>query len=54
MTLRQRIIVAARRQEDDIGDCAMIAEMEWGYWVGGTVYVSKSEVIPNQKQGCYR
>lgn len=42
-TLREACIMAARKHDPDIGDDAMIAPMEWGYWVGST-YVSKEEV----------
>jgi hypothetical protein len=37
----RKIIAAAQEQDPDIGDSAMIVEMEWGYWVGGDIYVPK-------------
>jgi len=40
---RAQIIAAARRQDPDIGDDAMIAPMEWGYWIG-SIYVSKDQI----------
>lgn len=43
MNLRQAILSEARKQDPEIGDGAMIAEMEWGYWIG-EVYVKKTEV----------
>lgn len=30
---------------DCINDNAMIAEMEYGYWVGTSIYVSKENVL---------
>ena len=45
LSLHERIIIAARRLGADVGHGAMIAEMEWGYWVGGgACYVSKTDV----------
>ena len=41
---RANIIAAARKQDKDIGDNAMIAEGEWGYWVGGSIYVTNEAV----------
>lgn len=41
---RQQIIVAAKIQCSDIGDEAIIVPMEWGYWVGGSFYVSHAEL----------
>jgi hypothetical protein len=38
---REEIIAKARLQDPDIGDNAMITEMEYGYWVGASVYVAK-------------
>ena len=44
MTLREAIIKCAKRQDDSIGDDAMITQVEWGFWVGSSIYVSKGEV----------
>ena len=44
MHTRQQIITAARLQDPNIGDEAMIAPMEWGYWIGTTIYVSKDHL----------
>ena len=41
---REDIIAEARKECPDIGDGAMIAEMEWGYWVGASVYVDKEKL----------
>jgi hypothetical protein len=43
MTEQQKIIAAARKRDSKIGDNAMIACGEWGYWVG-SIYVSKKEI----------
>ena len=40
----EQIVKAARMKDNDIGDEPMIAPTEWGYWVGGSIYVSKEEV----------
>ena len=40
---REQIITAARLQDPEIGDNAMIASGEWGYWIG-SIYVSKADV----------
>jgi len=40
---RTDIIACARKQDHEVGDEAMIAEMEWGYWIG-SIYVSKADV----------
>lgn len=44
MTVGQAIIACARRQDPGIGDDAMIAEGEYGYWVGARIYVSKAAI----------
>lgn len=44
MNTRAQIIATAREIDKDMGDEAMIAEGEYGYWVGTTVYVSKADV----------
>lgn len=44
MHTRKEIIKAARLQDPEMGDEAIIAPMEWGYWVGTTIYVSKEDV----------
>jgi len=41
---REAIIEVARKQRPEIGDNAMIAEMEWGYWVNIDTYVKKEDV----------
>jgi len=56
ISMRQRIIEAARQHgvtdsgmehpdRQHLGISAAIVEMEWGYWVGTSVYVSKKEVL---------
>lgn len=44
MTLREQIIIAARRKDADIGDEATITAMEHGWWVAGAIFVRKAEV----------
>lgn len=41
--MREQIISAAKLKDAGIGDNAMIAPTEYGFWVGTTVYVSKNE-----------
>jgi len=43
-TLREQIIIAARRKDADIGDEAVITAMEHGWWVAGAIFVRKAEV----------
>jgi hypothetical protein len=43
-SMRELIISAARLKEPEIGDEAMIASGEFGYWIG-TIYVSKTDVL---------
>lgn len=43
MASREQIIQAARLHDPSIGDDAMIAHGEWGYWIG-SVYISKTSV----------
>jgi hypothetical protein len=47
MTSKREILVSlARKEYPRMGDDCMIAEMEWGYWVGGGggVYVTEKEL----------
>jgi hypothetical protein len=44
MTLRARIISAARRKDADIGDDAMITASEHGWLVAGSVFVRKTDL----------
>ena len=41
---REQIIAAAKLKDADIGDNAIIAESECGFWIGTSTYVSKTEV----------
>ena len=43
LSVREAVIKAARKHDPEIGDEAMIASMEWGYWIG-SIYVSKADV----------
>lgn len=42
--LREQIIAIALRKDNDIGADAMISEVEFGYWVAGSVWVQKSSL----------
>lgn len=49
MSTREAIITTARKQDPEIGNEAMIAPSEWGYWIG-SIYVSKKEVSETLKK----
>jgi len=43
LSVREAVLACLRRRGVDVGEDAMIATGEWGYWVGSE-YVAKSEV----------
>lgn len=44
MSIREALIKIARLKGLDVGDEAMITQGEWGYWISGVLYISKSEL----------
>lgn len=44
MTVRQAIVECLKRRGIYVGEDAMIASGEWGYWVGAQHYVSNSDI----------
>jgi hypothetical protein len=53
ITTRQQIIAAAQLQCASVGSEAVISEMEWGYWVGGSIYVSKRDLETDESENQY-
>jgi hypothetical protein len=51
MTVREQIIIAARRNDADIGDEAMITAMEHGWWVAGAICVRKLKPDSSDSKG---
>jgi hypothetical protein len=50
---RQQIIAAAQLQCASVGIEAIISPMERGYWVGGSVYVSKEDLETDESENQY-
>lgn len=44
VSIREALIKIARLKGLDVGDEAMITQGEWGYWISGVLYISKSEL----------